>query len=282
VAVGHDVVGLLRDGNVVLVADRAVLEPKSAGTAPGRPHLLPGNLPHPVFCECCVTGTAPAEHRRLGARFGPCLNGRKVASCARIVGRVMPSLKTERLLLRPLRTADLGALAALHTEQSFWQYPLGRGQTHEEASEFLRQVLDEYEQHGFGLAAVVHHGSSELAGWAGLSIPAFLPEILPAVEVGWRLGLAWRGQGFATEAGAAWVEWGFESLGLDRIVSIFEPANVASGRVMKKLGFELELVTAYPNRNIALHVTALTKGRWSGLRGAGKWPATTDVDGRRP
>ncbi len=73
-------------------------------------------------------------------------------------------------------------------------------------------------------------------GWLGLAVPHFLPEILPAVEVGWRLGERFRGQGYATEGAAAAVRYGFEELGLDRLVSIFEPANVASGRVMEKLG----------------------------------------------
>jgi RimJ/RimL family protein N-acetyltransferase len=185
---------------------------------------------------------------------------------------MMPSIDTERLVLRPLRGDDLDALATLHAECSFWQYPLGRGQTLEEAREFLQRVLDENAEQGFGMAAVVDHGSGDLAGWAGLSIPAFLPVVLPAVEVGWRLGSAWRERGYATEAGAAWVEWGFESLGLDRIVSIFEPANVASGRVMEKLGFDLDVVTVHPNRGIELHVTALTRDRWTELRAAGNWP----------
>lgn len=185
---------------------------------------------------------------------------------------MMPSIDTERLVLRPLRGDDLDALATLHAECSFWQYPLGRGQTLEETSEFLQRVLDENAEQGLGMAAVVDHASGDLAGWAGLSIPVFLPVVLPAVEVGWRLGSAWRGRGYATEAGAAWVEWGFESLGLDRIVSIFEPANVASGRVMKKLGFDLDMVTVHPNRGIELHVTVLTRDRWAELRAAGNWP----------
>lgn len=185
---------------------------------------------------------------------------------------MMPSIDTERLVLRPLRGDDLDALATLHAECSFWQYPLGRGQTLEETSEFLQRVLDENAEQGLGMAAAVDHASGDLAGWAGLSIPVFLPVVLPAVEVGWRLGSAWRGRGYATEAGAAWVEWGFESLGLDRIVSIFEPANVASGRVMKKLGFDLDMVTVHPNRGIELHVTVLTRDRWAELRAAGNWP----------
>ena len=184
---------------------------------------------------------------------------------------------TERLVLRPFRRGDVEFLAALHAEYSFWRYPLGRGQTTSETTEFLDMTFAHYESRGFGVAAVVDLASGDLAGWAGLSIPTFLPEILPAVEVGWRLGSAWRGRGYATEAGAAWIEWGFETLGLDRIVSVFEPANVASGRVMEKLGFELDLRTVHPTRNVALHVTGLTKDRWSELRASAAFSSTNPL-----
>ena len=73
----------------------------------------------------------------------------------------------------------------------------------------------------------------------GTRRPAFLPQILPAVEVGWRLTEPFRGRGLATEAGAAALEYGFGPAGLNRIVSIYEPENVASGRVMEHLGFAL-------------------------------------------
>lgn len=70
-------------------------------------------------------------------------------------------------------------------------------------------------------------------------------------------------------------------MGLDRIVSIFEPTNVASGRVMKKLGFDLDTVTEYPTSHIELHVTALTRERWAELRAAGEWPRMIRKPGHR-
>ena len=82
---------------------------------------------------------------------------------------------------------------------------------------------------GFGIEALLDRASGAMIGWAGLAVPHSLPEILPAVEVGWRLAGAWRGRGPATEAGAAAVELASPTGGLERIVSIFEPDNVASG-----------------------------------------------------
>jgi RimJ/RimL family protein N-acetyltransferase len=93
-------------------------------------------------------------------------------------------------------------------------------------------------------------------------VPDFLPEILPAIEVGWRLGIEFRGKGYATEAAEAALRWGFEELGIDEIVSIYEPENVASGRVMDRLGFGPGSATTDPGRDPPLLVRRLTSDTW--------------------
>ncbi len=173
-----------------------------------------------------------------------------------------PTLETGRLILRPLGWEDLGPLTELHCEESFWRYPMQRAMTAEETRTFMERVISYYEADGVGLSAAVVKETGELAGWLGLAVPHFLPEILPAVEVGWRLGERFWGRGYATEGAAAAIRYGFEDLGLDRLVSIFEPANVASGRVMEKLGFVFERATADPRRGVPLEVRELTRGQW--------------------
>jgi len=175
-----------------------------------------------------------------------------------------PTLETERLILRPLGWDDLDALAVLHGEASFWWYPMQRAMTADETRRFIERTLERYEADGVGLSAAVVKETGELAGWLGLAVPHFLPEILPAVEVGWRLGERFRGQGYATEGAAAAVRYGFEVVGLDRLVSIFEPANVASGRVMEKLGFTFERETTNPRSGELLHVRELSRATWVG------------------
>jgi RimJ/RimL family protein N-acetyltransferase len=169
-----------------------------------------------------------------------------------------PTLRTDRLILRPLVIDDLDDLAALHAEESFWRYPFGRGWSTSETKAFLERTIERYDDPGIAVSAVVIADTGELAGWAGLSIPTFLPEILPAVEVGWRLGERHRGHGIATEAGRAWVRYGFEELELDAIVSIYQPENTASGAVMKRLGFTLERRATHPKLDVPLHVMSLS------------------------
>jgi RimJ/RimL family protein N-acetyltransferase len=173
----------------------------------------------------------------------------------------IPTLTTPRLVLRPFSEQDLERLVALHAEPSFWWYPLRGAMSAEDTAGFLTRMLERYESDGFGLEALVERESGVMIGWAGLAVPHFLPEILPAVEAGWRLSGPWRGQGLATEAGEAAVEFGFTDGGLERIVSIYEPENVASGRVMEHLGFEPWLRTT-TSRGEEVVVTELTRSGW--------------------
>lgn len=172
-------------------------------------------------------------------------------------------LETQRLLLRPFREGDREELFPLHAEESFWWYPLRRAMTDEESEEFLTRVLaNSTDPERPAFHAVIERGSGSLIGWVGLSVPDFLPQILPAVEVGWRLGAAWRGRGYATEAAAATLRWGFTDLGLESVVSIFELENVASGRVMDRLGFDTGFETIHPVRGLPLVVRTLTVADW--------------------
>ncbi|HEY1830538.1 MAG TPA: GNAT family N-acetyltransferase [Acidimicrobiales bacterium] len=172
-----------------------------------------------------------------------------------------PTLTTDRLILRPFTNQDLPALTVLHREPSFWWYPLRGAMPPEQTAEFLTRTMARYESDGVCIEAVVDRTSGLMIGWAGLAVPHFLPEILPAVEVGWRLSPTFRGLGLATEIGQAAVDWGFTEGGLDRLVSIFEPENAASGRVMEHLGFVPCLWTSGA-RGEEVTVTELSIDTW--------------------
>jgi RimJ/RimL family protein N-acetyltransferase len=174
----------------------------------------------------------------------------------------IPTLTTERLVLRPFVHEDLADLAVVHAEESFWWYPLRGGMSMEQTAGFLVRTIERYESDGFGIEALIDRPSGALIGWAGLAVPHFLPEVLPAVEVGWRLSGPFRGRGLATEAGQAALRWGFTEGGLERVVSIYEPENVASGKVMEHLGLVPYLTTTHPERGETMVVTELSKATW--------------------
>jgi RimJ/RimL family protein N-acetyltransferase len=176
---------------------------------------------------------------------------------------MIESLETERLIMRPFTREDLDDLSRLQAEESFCWFPLRRGMHREETARFLDRVLDNTASHERpAFHAVVERSTGMLIGWAGLAVPDFLPEVLPAVEVGWRLGSDHRGRGYATEAASAALDWGFDGLRLDSIISIFEPDNVASGRVMDRLGLGPGYETSHPALHLPLVVRTIAAGDW--------------------
>jgi RimJ/RimL family protein N-acetyltransferase len=120
----------------------------------------------------------------------------------------------------------------------------------------LRRYERHWEQHGFGLLAVEDRRTGRLIGRSGVQYHASWPA---DPEVGWALDPEHWGRGLATEAGAACVRWSFDELGHTRVVSICTEENVASRRVMEKLGFAL-LERRHDRRlGLELWVHALTK-----------------------
>ena len=143
-------------------------------------------------------------------------------------------LETERLLLRDWQPSDAAPFAALNADPEVTRYL--RGPMHRDQSdELLARIRSHWEDHGFGLYAVEVKCSGAFAGFVGLAIPSFLPDVLPAVEVGWRLAREHWGHGYATEGARASLRFGFEELELRQIISIIHPSNAASVRVAERL-----------------------------------------------
>ena len=147
----------------------------------------------------------------------------------------MNERRTERLVLRRWRAGDREPFAAMSADPEVMEYypaVADRGAADADVDRYEAH----FETHGFGLWAVEAPGVAPFIGYVGLSRPTFEAHFTPAVEVGWRLGRAYWGQGYATEAAQAAVDAGFRELGLDEIVSFTVPGNFRSRRVMERLG----------------------------------------------
>jgi RimJ/RimL family protein N-acetyltransferase len=88
------------------------------------------------------------------------------------------------------------------------------------------------------------------------------------VEVAWRLARPHWGRGYATEAAAAWLDLGFDRLGLDRVISITEPANERSIGVMRRLGMSFDHAGTVMDEGSAFEavVYSITAAQWSQQR----------------
>ena len=149
----------------------------------------------------------------------------------------MTKLETLRMWLRPLAKADLDILAEIYSAPEVMRYrlisqPVSRKQT----QEMLASYLAHWEQYGFGRWATIYKANQWLIGHCGLEYLASLNE----VEVNYLLAREYWGQGLATESAIALLRYGFESLQVERLVALAKPENLASRRVMEKIGMQYE------------------------------------------
>jgi ribosomal-protein-alanine N-acetyltransferase len=158
--------------------------------------------------------------------------------------------ETARLSLRRFDWDDLDVAARLLSDPQVMRFSLG-AKTRDETTTWLKRCLSHYEKRGFGLWAVVHKSDGEVIGYCGL-----IPQVIDGqdeVELAYRLFPEYWGQGLGTEAARATREYCWTSLGLDRLISIIEPANVASIRVAEKHGMRLEKETLARERAVRIY-----------------------------
>jgi RimJ/RimL family protein N-acetyltransferase len=108
-----------------------------------------------------------------------------------------------------------------------------------ETKQFLDGQIARWSELGFGCWAARTIEDGRLLGFVGISVPMFLPEILPVVEVGWRLSPTAWGKGYATEGATAALDHSFTTLGLDSVCSVPQAGNPPSARVAERLGMSL-------------------------------------------
>ncbi len=145
------------------------------------------------------------------------------------------TLETSRLILRPWRETDVAPFAEMNADCKVMQYfpaPL----SYQESASLVERCQKHFDEYGFGLWAVELKETAEFAGFIGLAVPQFTAYFTPCVEIGWRLAAPYWNQGYATEGAQAALDFGFDQCNLKEVLSFTVPANVASRRVMEKIG----------------------------------------------
>jgi RimJ/RimL family protein N-acetyltransferase len=147
--------------------------------------------------------------------------------------------------MRPVGDADLDDLVALAADPVVlrWFGPA----TREELVEWIATARRGWAERGHGRAVIFSHAAGTFLGRGGLRHwPQF-----DEVEVGWTLTAAARGHGIATEAGRAWLDWGFRELDVPYLTAMIDPGNTASAAVAERLGMS-------PLRSDILHGDPVT------------------------
>ena len=147
----------------------------------------------------------------------------------------------------------------LHTEAVTAN--LGGPASVEDIDAGLSRIRKSQGDNGFCFWALERKADEAFLGYCGLKRTS-LPDtpVEDDVEIGWRLREDAWGQGYATEAAAAVLDWAWANLEVERIVSFTTPANLASQRVMERIGMDRrpDLDFAHPNfppdHQLSVHV----------------------------
>ena len=157
-------------------------------------------------------------------------------------------LETDRLVINWLTRDDLDALAAIEADQHVRRYIDGKVMSLAQTSEYIDMMLASYAENGYGRFAVRMKTDGQLAGLCG-----FINEDY-GIDFGYRYARACWGQGIATEAGHAVMNYGLNELALPEVVGIVIREHSASIAVLEKLGLQFVENTEYMGFRIVKYV----------------------------
>ena len=154
------------------------------------------------------------------------------------VAAVPAVFESARLRLRHVADEDAPFILGLLNDPGWLRYIGDRGvRTLDDARKYIAEGPRRmYAEHGFGLYLVERKADGTPLGLCGL----IRRDTLPDVDIGFALAEPFRGQGYAHEAAAATLRHAREALQLTRVVAIAMPANVASTRLLERLGLRFE------------------------------------------
>ena len=173
----------------------------------------------------------------------------------------MKILTSERLRLRPVTGRDFSAIAAMDSDPRVMRYlclksPLP---SYEQALEEVHSILDLRAPSGGGTWAITCRTTQTFFGWVWVVLLGDVPYI----DLGYRLAPKFWGHGYATEAGRQVAHHAFLDLGIPHLTALIHPLNLASARVVEKVG--LSLTGTVDTFGTALDRYAVSRAHYVGL-----------------
>lgn len=167
---------------------------------------------------------------------------------------MIPILETKRLLLRALKPEDFETYARFMADPDVARYLTGEPMSRADAWRSMATVLGHWMLRGYGRWAVERKSDHTFLGHIGL----WNPEGWPGVEVGWTLAKEYWGQGYASEAARAAMDFGFRTQNVDRLISVIDAGNVPSQKVAERIG-----ETRGERRELVVNKKSFTVDIWS-------------------
>jgi len=152
-------------------------------------------------------------------------------------------VETERLILREFKTSDLQALAPMLANPRVRKFlPTGILSTRQTAAK-INDFMTSYRIYGYGKWAIRFKGSETLVGYCGIAKEKI--DEKDEIELGYCLSPEYWGVGLATEAAVGAIKYGFNAFQFPYILGIVGRENLASVKVLQKLGMQFKKTTLF-------------------------------------
>ena len=173
----------------------------------------------------------------------------------------IPTLETERLILREWRRDDIAPALAFMANEDVTRYTVGAPQRPIDAWRGLATIVGHWYLRGYGFWAVERKADRRYIGRIGL----WNPEGWPGMEVGWTLGRDYWGQGYATEAARASMDYGFRNFDIPKLLSVIHVDNAPSQAVAKRLGETRgpRTTIAFGGKTFEVDAWEITREEWA-------------------
>lgn len=145
--------------------------------------------------------------------------------------------KSERLGFRNWSDNDLTEFAKINADSEVMEH-FPKPLTKQETVELINRLSSNCSENGYCYFATETLHNGELIGFIGLALQDYETDFTPAVDIGWRLKKSAWGKGYATEGARKCLEFAFNELNLEKIISTCTENNTKSENVMKKIGME--------------------------------------------
>jgi RimJ/RimL family protein N-acetyltransferase len=156
-------------------------------------------------------------------------------------------IETRRLVMQPLKETDIDNISRIYNDLEVMKYRVfNQAASREETQLMLEKYCQHWDKYGFGRWAIIYKITQNLIGHCGLEfIENTVGENLEKnqdskndIEINYLIERDYWGMGLGSEAAIAILKYGFNTLKLNRIFAITKPENIASRRVMEKIGMQ--------------------------------------------
>lgn len=144
---------------------------------------------------------------------------------------------SERLGFRNWCSDDLEPMAQINNDPRVMEF-FPSVQSRDQTAAFIERMQNQFRKSKYCYFATAELATGNLIGFIGLMYKDNLPQVVPGVDIGWRLSANYWNKGYALEGARATLNYGFNTLELESVMAIAPTLNLRSEKIMKRLGMQ--------------------------------------------